>query len=168
MSGKGGHSLLTRLLETVARREPFRDQYQQFKRQLQWLLDLEQILDKAYQCPNRSPSVAAKVAARVDEYLRGLLATVESSGDELDQAVAGHIDTVFRHRWWGLFTCYEFDFLPRTNNDLEQLIRNLKTDYRRTTGRKYVLVTNDKTAPLVFDNRIALPERRRGRPRKGQ
>ena len=122
----------------VARRQPFRDWYQQLKRQHRWLLDLEGILDEAYQRHDRGPLLAAEVAARVDEYLCRLLATVELSGDKLDQAVARRIDRVFRHRWWGLFTCYEFDFLPRTNNDLEQLIRNLKAGYRRTTGRKCV------------------------------
>ena len=35
-----------------------------------------------------------------------------------------------------LFTCYEQAGLPRTNNDLEGFIRNVKTRYRRISGRK--------------------------------
>jgi len=58
--------------------------------------------------------------------------------DEADRAVADHIIQTFRHRWWGLFACYQVEGLPRTNNDLETFLRRLKTGQRRITGRKAV------------------------------
>lgn len=38
----------------------------------------------------------------------------------------------------GLFTCYDVDGLPRTNNDLETYLRRVKTGQRRISGRKNV------------------------------
>jgi hypothetical protein len=37
--------------------------------------------------------------------------------------------------WEGLFYHYDYLEIPRTNNDLERFIRNLKTAHRKTTGR---------------------------------
>lgn len=36
--------------------------------------------------------------------------------------------------WNGLFTCYDYPYIPRTNNDLERFFRNTKKKHRRTTG----------------------------------
>ena len=49
-----------------------------------------------------------------------------------------HIHKIFRSFWWGLFTCYDVEGLPRTNNELERFIRQIKMGYRRVSGRKNV------------------------------
>lgn len=36
--------------------------------------------------------------------------------------------------WEGLFTCYDYPHLPRTNNDHERYFRHTKTRHRRMTG----------------------------------
>lgn len=74
----------------------------------------------------------------VNTYLTKLLQQVERTTNTIDQEVAHHIDTIFRERWWGLFTCYDVDGLPRTNNELEQYMRRIKSGQRRILGRKNV------------------------------
>lgn len=102
-------------------------------RQLQWLIDLEHLLEV-----HEPPSAAAEVADQVDRYLSELVVSVATTGDELDQKAAAQIVQTFRNRWWGLFTCYQVTALPRTNNGLETFLRHLKTGQRRITGHKNV------------------------------
>ena len=52
--------------------------------------------------------------------------------------MAQHIQQSFRERWSGLFVCYDYPSLPRTNNELEQFMRRIKTAHRRIVGRKNV------------------------------
>ena len=72
----------------------------------------------------------------VDRYLVDL--TTCRTHDAEDQKVADHINQIFRNFWWGLFTCYDVQGLPRTNNELERFIRQIKMGYRRVSGRKNV------------------------------
>lgn len=58
--------------------------------------------------------------------------------DAEDQKVAEYINQIFRSFWWGLFTCYDVEGLPRTNNELERFIRQIKMGHRRVSGRKNV------------------------------
>ena len=95
-------------------------------------MDLEHLLD--WQVP---PLSATEVAAQVASYLAHLV-TSAATGDELDQKASAQIAQTFRHRWWGLFTCYRVAGMPRTNNDLETFLRHLKCGQRRITGRKNV------------------------------
>lgn len=106
----------------------------QIKRQWDWLIELEHLLDLPEPF---SPSLetANEVRRNVKAYLDKLGQMVL---DKTDQAVAQHITQTFHNRWWGLFTCYQVPGLPRTNNDLETFLRNLKTGQRRITGRKAV------------------------------
>ena len=76
------------------------------------------------------------VETEVDDYLVKL--SQRRDLDETDQAIAQHIITTFRNRWWGLFVCYDFPGLPATNNDLESFFGRLKTNQRRITGHKSV------------------------------
>lgn len=38
--------------------------------------------------------------------------------------------------WKGMFTCYDYPHVPRTNNDHERFFRQTKTRHRRMTGRQ--------------------------------
>jgi hypothetical protein len=49
---------------------------------------------------------------------------------------AEHLVTVLRRLGEGLYHCYDVPGLPRTDNDLEQFYRRLKTQERRITGHK--------------------------------
>ena len=83
------------------------------------------------------PEAAASVEVRRRAY-RELLATMsrerESAGP-LAPAVA-HFLKVTHSYWRGLFHCYEYPDLPRTNNDLEQTFGAVRHHERRATGRK--------------------------------
>jgi hypothetical protein len=119
----------------VAVREPFTAQAARLDRQLNWLIDLQRLLDPTTGTPSQPPT-GAEVSARVDEYLCTLNQRTEL--DETDMAIAQHVAQTFRNRWWGLFRCYDVPGLPSTNNDLETFFGRLKTNQRRVTGCKSV------------------------------
>lgn len=129
--------LLRRLIVVVDQRLLFADQVARLRRQHQWLIDLEHLLDPPQQ-PGQPLPTSQSVAQAVDDYLVNLMTQVAPDADEKDQIVAAHITQTFRNRWWGLFTCYDVDGLPRTNNELETYLRRIKTGQRRISGRKNV------------------------------
>lgn len=129
--------LLRRLIKIADCRLPFADQVARLRQQRQWLIDLEHLLDPSEQ-PDQPLLTSQSVAQAIDPYLTELLAEVATDTDEENQRVAVHINETFRNRWWGLFTCYDIEDLPRTNNDLERYMRRIKTGHRRVTGRKNV------------------------------
>jgi len=112
-------------------------QVAQLRRQRQWLIDLEHVLDPPPSA-GQSPATSQDVAQQVDRYLTDLLASTGPATDETDHQVAVHIAQMFRNRWWGLFTCYDVPELPRTNNELERYMRRIKTGQRRILGHKDV------------------------------
>lgn len=113
------------------RRLPFSAQVDRHRRQRQWLIDLEHLLD-----PEREPpKTSASVTQAVDRYLTDL---TNQNHDTEDQRVADRINQIFRSFWWGLFACYNVEGMPRTNNELERCIRQIKMGYRRVSGRKNV------------------------------
>ena len=113
-------------------RLPFAAQAERYRRQRQWLIDLERLLD-----PQRDPpKTSASVTQAVDDYLVGLV--TRNTLDLEDQRVVEHINQIFRSFWWGLFTCYAVEGLPRTNNELERFIRQIRMGNRRVSGRKNV------------------------------
>jgi hypothetical protein len=95
------------------------------------LIELQRLLK-----PKPENSDGKAVERQVDRYLIQL--AQGDSLDETDQAIAQHIVTTFRNRWWGLFVCYDVPDLPSTNNKLEGFFSHLKTNQRRITGHKSV------------------------------
>ena len=55
-----------------------------------------------------------------------------------DAKVIASIVKAVRHRWWGLFTCYQISNVPSSNNDLETFFRDMKHHQRRITGHRSV------------------------------
>jgi hypothetical protein len=106
-------------------------QLARLRRQRDWLIELQRLLKPK---PENSDSKA--VERQVDRYLNQL--AQDDSLDGTDQAIAQHIVTTFRNRWWGLFVCYDVPGLPATNNKLEGFFGHLKTNQRRITGHKSV------------------------------
>ena len=135
MSKKGDHPLLQRLINLVELHLPFADQVAQLRRQHQWLVDLEHLLDPTQY---NQPPTSQDVAQAVHRYLVDLMTQVRTKGDAQDQAVVSRIEEAFRNHWWGLFTCYDVTDLPRTNNELERYFRWIKMGQRRISGRKNV------------------------------
>ena len=120
------------MIVLTGRRQPFADQVERYRRQRQWLIDLEYLLD-----PDRDPGkTSAEVRQAVTTYLVDL--TTHQATDPEDQTVVDHINRIFRSFWWGLFASYDVTGLPRTNNELERYIRQIKMSQRRVSGRKNV------------------------------
>jgi hypothetical protein len=120
------------LIVLTRRRQPFTGRVERYRRQRQWLIDLEHLLD-----PDRAPGkTSTEVRQDVATYLVDL--TTHQATDPQDQEVAEHINRIFRSFWWGLFASYDVAGLPRTNNELERFIRQLKMSQRRVSGRKNV------------------------------
>ena len=113
-------------------RLPFAAQAERYRQQRQWLIDLERLLDTE----RDPPKTRASVTQAVDDYLVGLV--TRNTLDLEDQRVVEHINQIFRSFWWGLFTCYAVEGLPRTNNELERFIRQIRMGNRRVSGRKNV------------------------------
>jgi hypothetical protein len=134
MSKKGGHPFLGRLLKVTDLRLSFQTQADRLRQQRQWLIDLDHLMELDQQPqPTRQ-----SVSQAVDGYLRNLLGQVQQSGSAEDLEAANQVNQILRNLWWGLFTCYEVEGLPRTDNELEQFIRRIKMGQRRISGRKNV------------------------------
>lgn len=103
--------------------------------QREWLIELQRLLQPTLKQADPKPT-GQGVKTQVNRYLVKLAQRRDL--DETDQAMADHIITTFRHRWWGLFVCYDVPDLPPTNNRLESFFGQLKTNQRRITGRKSV------------------------------
>lgn len=106
------------------------------ERQRGWLVDLQRLLKPTQEQESDPKPTAQDIQTKVDRYLVKL--PQDDDLAEIDQAMAQHIITTFRNRWWGLFVCYDFPGLPPTNNDLESFFSQLKTNQRRITGHKSV------------------------------
>jgi len=86
-----------------------------------------------------SPSGTA-VRARVEACLDDLTnRCADGAADEIAawlRPKVAHVATVLRRLGDGLYHCYDVPGLPRTDNDMEQFYRRVKTEQRRITGRK--------------------------------
>jgi len=54
-----------------------------------------------------------------------------------------------RSYWPGLFHCYDVPELPRTDNDLEQLLGSHRYHERRASGRKVASPGKDPLPPWI-------------------
>jgi hypothetical protein len=122
------------LLAVVQHRQPFTRQYQQLKRQLGWVVELERRLDPDE--GTQPPPTRRRVQQQVEELLEHLEQQAQAHPE--DAAAVTHIRATFRQRWPRLFVCYAWPKRYRTNTDLETFFGRLRTRQRQIQGRKSV------------------------------
>ena len=146
------HLVLQQLQSLVATYQAHRPAYERITRQQTWFLGLADLLDVPLTETHDWPTqTGAEVAQVLSDYLDAL----DILGHELSDDLP-----LFRHfrrrveQWApGLFWTYEISALPRTNNDLEADIGDIKEQYRRITGRRSLKDYLMRYGPyLTFDD----------------
>ncbi len=83
------------------------------------------------------PVTNARVQQRYDQWCAELQERLSSATvSETERRCLAHFLHVTKNMHPRLFTCYDVEAMPRTNNDMEGFIRSVKTRYRRVSGRK--------------------------------
>lgn len=113
------------------------------------------------------PSVH-KTSQSVREEMTQILVWLRSTYDrETDIPMVKNVESYTKGFWKGLFTCYDYLYLPRTNNDHERFFRQTKTRHRRMTGRRswneyilrngeYVVLVDDALRQKDLSDRLSL------------
>jgi hypothetical protein len=106
------------------------------KRMREWVIEAEHIFDGSWAYPGQVSS-NGEVGRRFDAYLGRLSCFLEAGERTDDEKLRlGHLLKVLTHLRPGLVQCYDLVGFPRTNNEMERLIRAIKMQYRRISGRK--------------------------------
>jgi len=124
---------LNRLLAIVKECEAFSSDYHSLKLAQGWVIEISRILDpenyKDYSPEEGKLQAEEDLHFFVEELERGIKNHPEHKEmiKELKKLTNAH--------WEGLFNCFLYSQIPRTNNDLERFFRELKSNHRRATGR---------------------------------
>jgi hypothetical protein len=100
-----------------------------------WVLDISDILDAPLPLPDAQPPttpLSSSVRAQLDDYLQRLRLRSDLNAPLL--AFRKHVLALTERYAPGLFHCYDFPGLPRTNNDLESLFGRLRRQTLLTSG----------------------------------
>lgn len=119
----------------VQRRKPLTARYRQLKRQRNWLVELERLLD-----PPEVEGQPRPTGREIKRQVKAFLAQLRQHARDCpaDASVVAHIATTFQQRWPRLFACYAWPERYRTNNALETFFGRLRTRQRQIQGRKSV------------------------------
>ena len=152
------HLILTQLRQLTEAYQTQQTTYEQVQRQQDWFLGLAELLDvpltETQQWPRQTGS---EVAQAIADYLD----TLDTLRDELQEDASFFTHLRRRGEQWapGLYWTYEIPALPRTNNDLEADIGDVKEQYRRITGRRSLKDYLMRYGPyLTFDDDQDDPE----------
>ena len=122
------------MLDVTLIRNPYGKPYAPLKRQSAWVIELARLLEPCDQ--QGHVRTTRQVKREVKQFLEKLEQEAIDHPD--DARVIVSIVNAVRHRWWGLFTCYQVSNVPASNNDLETFFKDMKHHQRRITGRKSV------------------------------
>jgi hypothetical protein len=125
-----------RLQTILAERGAWASQLMQIKRMHSWVLEVEHILDGSWAQKGEEVS-NAMVGSRLDTW-REQMAKLLTDGMlcELERECLSEFLQELSNLRPYLVQCYDRKDFPRTNNEMERSIRELKTQYRRISGRK--------------------------------
>jgi len=106
------------------------------RRMREWVIEAEHIFEGSWARPGEVIS-NGEVGRRFDAYLGRLSCFLEAEERTDDEQLrVGHLLKVLTHLRPGLVQCYDRVGFPRTNNEMERMIRAIKMQYRRISGRK--------------------------------
>ena len=129
-------SRLARLVAIVQQPEAARAPLSNIKRMRAWVLQAEHVLDGSWAKVPEERSTQG-VRCRFAQWLRQLETSISGGVcDPVEQQCLGHLLQVMQTLRPWLLHGSDIEGLPRTNNEMELLIRALKTRYRRISGRK--------------------------------
>lgn len=122
-------------MAVVRLRRPFTTRYRQLKRQRNWLVELDRVLD-----PPQADDQPRPTRRAIQHQVKALMARLEqhAQGHPQDAEAVACICKTLRSRWPRLFACYAWPERYRTNNDLETFFGRLRTRQRQVQGRKSV------------------------------
>ena len=144
----------------MARREQWRETLSDIRRMHAWVVHAEHILSGDW-ATTPEEVTNGSVGTRFDAWC-GTLCTQLTDDNCSSRVRAGvrHFLHVTRNMRSHLIRCYDVAGLPRTNNDMEGLIRAIKIRYRRMSGRKnwnrYLLRYGRRVA--YYETGIQLPQ----------
>lgn len=144
----------------MARREQWRETLSDIRRMHTWVVHAEHILSGDW-AADPEQVTNASVGTRFDAWCATLCTYLsDENGSSRVQAGVRHFLHVTRNMRSHLIRCYDVSGLPRTNNDMEGLIRAIKIRYRRMSGRKnwnrYLLRYGRRVA--YYEAGIQLPQ----------
>jgi hypothetical protein len=133
----------------VEKRESWREKIEQIKRVRQRVLDAEHILDGTWaqgqehrdgsdQSPKKKGLTNKEVGLRFDAFLQEVSQEITKEGmSQTERSCLEEFLRVLQNGRPYLIQCYDVEDFPRTNNEMEGSIRQVKTRYRRISGRKH-------------------------------
>jgi len=125
---------LSALLNITLIRNQYIEPYTQLKRQSAWIIELARLFEPCGE--QEHIRTARHVKQEVNQFLKKM--EQEAVRCPSEAKLIACIVKAVRHRWWGLFTCYQIAEVPSSNNDLETFFKDMKHHQRRITGRKSV------------------------------
>jgi hypothetical protein len=116
-------------------REQERERLASAHRMQRWVLEAEEVLSGLALLPEQR--TRERVGAQFDAWCADLLThNREATGPVAEQQAVAHFGAVTARLRPHLLECYAVAGLPRTNNEMEGFIRQVKSRYRRISGRK--------------------------------
>lgn len=152
------HQILDHLRQMAETHQAQHDAYARVLDLQGWFLGLADLLDVPLtETFGWSTLTGAEVAQDVQDYLDALALLKDELPD--DAPFFDHMQRRLDDWVPGLFWTYDVPLLPRTNNDMETDIGNLKEQYRRITGRRTLKDYLMRYGPyLAFDDENDDPE----------
>lgn len=152
------HLILEQLRHLTESYQTHQMTYERVQRQQSWFLGLAELLDVPHTQIHQWPrQTGAEVAQAIADYL-DILDTLRDEF-RVDAPFFTHLRRRVEHWAPGLYWTYEISALPRTNNDLETDIGDVKEQYRRITGRRSLKDYLMRYGPyLTFDDDRDDPE----------
>lgn len=116
-------------------REQERERLASAHRMQQWVLEAEGLLAGVALVPEQR--TRERIGAAFDAWCAALLIhNQEAAGPLTEQQAVAHFGAVTARLRPHLLECYAVAGIPRTNNEMEGFIRQVKSRYRRISGRK--------------------------------